>query len=744
MDDRRTPPSDDLFSSAGLAPERPASDVVSVLLPFAVAEPYSYRVPHGMSAAPGDIVQVPLGTRDVVGVVWDDVPGLDRTSNRLRHVAARFNTPPLAAEARKFVDWVAGYTVSTRGMVLRMVLRAPGALEPEGSRPGLRLAGPPPERITPARQRVLDVAADGLAWSKSGLAGAAGVSPGVVDGLVAAGTLIPVEIPPLAVAVPPDPGFAVASLNPAQAAGAAALRSAAGEGFSVTLIDGVTGSGKTEVYFEAVAEILSRGGQVLILLPEIALTATFLDRFALRFGQRPAEWHSDVAPRIRERVWRGVADGSVRAVVGARSALFLPFPELRLVVVDEEHDSAYKQEDGVTYHARDMAVVRGQIGKFPVVLSSATPSIESRVNADQGRYRRIVLPDRFAGAALPDVSAIDLRLDQPERGRWLAPRLVSAVAATIADGGQALLFLNRRGYAPLTLCRTCGHRFQCPNCATWLVEHRFRGQLVCHHCGHAEPRPQNCPQCGNEDTLVACGPGVERLAEEVLSRFPAARTTVLSSDMLGGVQRIRRELKAIADGEADIIIGTQLVAKGHNFPLLRLVGVVDADLGLAHGDLRAAERTFQLLSQVTGRAGRVGGASRAFLQTSAPDHPVIQAIVAGDREAFYLREIEERRIAQLPPFARLAAIIVSGPDRASARGHATALRAAAPPSDTISVFGPAEAPLAVIRGQHRYRMLIHAPRSADVQSYVRQWLAAAPQPRGSVRAQVDIDPQSFM
>lgn len=742
MDDRRPPRNDDLFGSA--TPGRPATDVVSVLLPYAVAEPYSYRVPPGMSLSPGDIVQVPLGTREVVGAVWDDDPGLDRTSNRLRHVVARFDTPPLCAESRKFVDWVAGYTISTRGMVLRMVLRAPGALEPEGSRPGLRLAGPPPERITPARQRVIDLAADGLAWSKSGLAGAAGVSPGVIDGLLAAGTLVPVEIPPAPVAVPPEPGFAVALLNPAQAAGASALRSAAADGFSVTLIDGVTGSGKTEVYFEAVAEILSRGGQVLILLPEIALTATFLDRFALRFGQRPAEWHSDVSPRIRERVWRGVADGSVRAVVGARSALFLPFPDLRLIVVDEEHDSAYKQEDGVTYHARDMAVVRGQIGGFPVVLSSATPSIESRVNADQGRYRRIVLPDRFAGATLPDVSAIDLRVDQPERGRWLAARLVTAMAETIADGGQALLFLNRRGYAPLTLCRTCGHRFQCPNCATWLVEHRFRGQLVCHHCGHAEPRPRNCPQCGNEDTLVACGPGVERLAEEVLSRFPDARTTVLSSDMLGGVQRIRRELKAIADGEADIIIGTQLVAKGHNFPLLRLVGVVDADLGLAHGDLRAAERTFQLLSQVTGRAGRVGGASRAFLQTSAPDHPVIQAIIAGDREAFYIREIEERRIAQLPPFARLAAIIVSGPDRASARGHATALRAAAPSSDAISVFGPAEAPHAVIRGQHRYRMLVHAQRSADVQSYVRQWLSAAPQPRGSVRAQVDIDPQSFM
>ncbi|MGD9740164.1 MAG: primosomal protein N' [Bauldia sp.] len=722
----------------------PTADVVSVLLPYAVAEPYSYRVPHGMNLAPGDIVEVPLATRDVIGTVWDDPPGLDRSSNRLKHVTAKLDTPPLSRDLRAFADWVAGYTLTTRGMVLRMILRSPGALEPERPRQGLRLAGPSPERMTPARERVLALVADGQAWVKAALALAADVSPGVIDGLVASGTLVPVDIPPPPAALPPDPRFMPARLNLAQAAAGAALRAAARGDFSVTLIDGVTGSGKTEVYFEAVAETLTAGGQVLILLPEIALTAAFLDRFAARFGVRPAEWHSDVPPRLRERVWRGVAGGAVDVVVGARSALFLPFPKLRLVVVDEEHDPAYKQEEGVTYHARDMAVIRGRIGNFPVVLSSATPSIESRVNADAGRYQRLILPDRFAGAALPAIRAVDLRAEPPERGRWISPPLVSAMADTLAEKGQALLFLNRRGYAPLTLCRTCGHRFQCPNCATWLVEHRFRGQLACHHCGHAQPRPRSCPQCGSEDSLVACGPGVERLAEEVADRFPDARLTVLSSDMLGGMQRMREELEAIARGETDIVIGTQLVAKGHNFPLLRLVGVVDADLGLAHGDLRAAERTFQLLSQVTGRAGRAGGESRAIIQTSAPEHPVMQAIVVGDREAFYEREIEERRLAQLPPFARLAAIIVSGPDRQSARGHANDLRRAAPASDAIAVFGPAEAPLAVIRGRHRFRMLVHAPRSADLQGYLRNWLDASPAPRGSVRVQVDVDPQSFM
>ena len=411
-------------------------------------------------------------------------------------------------------------------------------------------------------------------------------------------------IPPRPIVAPPDLSYGGGALSCEQSEAASLLREAvAADRFSVTLIDGVTGSGKTEVYFEAVAATIGRGRQALILLPEIALTHAFLQRFQDRFGAKPAEWHSDLPPRMRERVWRQVAEGQVRAVAGARSALYLPFRDLGLIVVDEEHDPAFKQEDRVFYSARDMAVVRARIGGFPAILASATPSVESRVNADQGRYRRIALSSRFADAALPDIRAVDLRRAPPRRGGFLSPVLLEHVRKTVERGEQALLFLNRRGYAPLTLCRVCGHRFQCPSCSAWLVEHRFRGQLVCHHCGHHEPRPEACPECGTFDHLAACGPGVERIAEEVVGHFPQARTVVLSSDILGGVKRLRLELEAIAKGEADIVIGTQLVAKGHNFPNMTLVGVVDADLGLTNGDPRAAERTFQLLSQVTGRAG---------------------------------------------------------------------------------------------------------------------------------------------
>ncbi len=723
----------------------PAAKTVSVLVPVAVPGTYSYAVPHGMAVAPGDIVAVPLGTRDVVGVAWDDPPDEEIGHNRLRAIVGRYDAPPLTRDLRAFVDWIADYTLTARGMVLRMVLRAPGALEPEPLIAGVRLAGPVPERMTPARQRVLAMLEGGVAWSRSGLAAAAGVSPGVVGGLIEAGTLEPVSMPPQPVAAVPDTGYAVPVLNDEQEAAAIALRQAvAAGGFSVTLLDGVTGSGKTEVYFEAVAATLDKGRQVLVLIPEIALTAGFLERFSARFGGRPAEWHSELTPRMRERVWRGAASGAVRAVIGARSALFLPFRELGLIVVDEEHDLAYKQEDRVFYNARDMAVVRGHLAAFPVVLSSATPSIESRVNADAGRYQRIVLSDRYAAARLPDIAAIDMRKHQPERGRFLSPPLVAAVTETLAEREQVLLFLNRRGYAPLTLCRTCGHRFQCPNCSTWLVEHRFRGILLCHHCGHFEPRPDHCPNCGDTESLVAVGPGVERLAEEVATRFPGARLIIMSSDIVGGVQRLRLELESIEKGEVDIVIGTQLVAKGHNFPLLTLVGVVDGDLGLAFGDMRAAERTFQLLSQVTGRAGRAGGASRALVQTYAPEHPVIRAIVSGDREAFYRSEIEARRSAGLPPFGRLAGIVISGPDRAATQGYAAAFRRAEPRAEAIHVLGPAEAPLAVIRGRHRFRLLVHAPRNTDIQAYLRDWLAGAPPPRGSLRVQVDVDPQSFL
>ncbi|MBN9672863.1 primosomal protein N' [Roseibium aggregatum] len=721
--------------------------IASVLVPVAVPVAYTYKVPPGRTVVPGTIVKVPLGPREVIGAVWDVEPDAAINPKKLKYISRIYDeTPPLDADLRRFVDWVANWTLGAPGMVLRMVLRSEEALEPEAPVPGVRkVAGADPERLTPARKRVLETMEDGLAWTKSGLAHAAGVSASVVDGLLRQNVLETVEMP----AAPPPPrpqiDYAQKPLTQAQLTTAEDLiRSFDRPGGGVTLIDGVTGSGKTEVYFEAIAEALRREKQALVLLPEIALTEQFLRRFEQRFGVYPAEWHSEITPKNRTRVWRGAASGDMRVVIGARSALFLPFKELGLIVVDEEHDAAFKQDDRVPYSARDMAVVRGHISRFPVVLASATPSVESRVNAEQGRYMLSELPERASGAELPDLKAIDMRTEGPERGRWLAPGLVGAILETFAKGDQSLLFLNRRGYAPLTLCRACGHRFQCPHCSAWLVEHRFQKTLVCHHCGHVDKVPESCPSCHSTNTLVACGPGVERIAEEISDLIPQASTLVLSSDISGGPERLKREMKIVEEGGADIVIGTQLVAKGHNFPKMKLVGVVDADLGLAHGDPRAAEKTFQLLAQVTGRAGRVTGGGKGVLQTYNPDHPVIRALLSGDKHAFYQAEIEARRAAGLPPFGRLAAVIVSGPDKMFAEGYARALVRAAPHDQAVTLLGPAEAALAMVRGRHRYRLLAMAPRQFDLQSYLRQWLAAGPKPTKGLRVQVDIDPQQFI
>jgi primosomal protein N' (replication factor Y) (superfamily II helicase) len=725
---------------------RMAKRVVDVLVPVALDRPYSYRVPGELSLSTGDIVTVPLGARQTTAVVWADNPKPNpRLDNRLKDVEAKLDLPPLRGELRSFVDWVANYTVSSPGMVLRMCLRMGEHLGPAREHVGVRIAGAAPERMTAARRRVLELIADGIVRGKTDAAREAGVSVGVIDGLIDEGTLATVVLPPEPVAESPDPDFTQSELMAGQSAAAAALKAAVAKGgYSVTLLDGVTGSGKTEVYFEAVADTIRRGRQSLILMPEIALTTQFLDRFAARFSTRPAEWHSELSPRRRARTWRAVADGDVAVVVGARSALFLPYADLGLIVVDEEHDPAYKQEDGVHYHARDMAVVRGHIAGIPVVLSSATPSIESEVNARRGRYARVALPERFGGQRLPAVEAIDLRRERPAPGRFISPVLAAAVTTVLERREQALLFLNRRGYAPLTLCRACGFRFACPNCDAWLVDHRFRRQLVCHHCGFAMPHPTACPKCQAADSFVAVGPGVERLEEEARGLFPQARLLVLSSDLVATVERMREELADFAAGRFDIVIGTQLVAKGHHFPKLNLVGVVDADLGLSNGDPRAAERTFQLLHQVVGRAGRDAGVGLGLLQTHQPEHPVMRALVAQDREAFYAAEIESRERAGYPPFGRLASIVVSGPDKHDTAGYARGLARAAPAEDAVRVLGPAEAPLALVRGRHRLRLLIKAPRAFDLSAYLRAWLAAAPKKHGSIKLEIDVDPQSFL
>ncbi len=717
------------------------SDIVAVMVSVSVEGPYSYRVPAGMVVERGSIVAVPLIGRMTLGVVWG-APKDNFAHNRLKDIAQVYDVPPLSDELLKTVDWVSRYTLAPPGLVLRSVLRSTEALEPERPVTAFRATGEEPAKLTAARLRVMDLVADGEVWAKAALVGASGVSASVIEGLEKAGALERIEVPPPPIVLTPDPDSAVPTLS-AEQGGALRQIEALPEGFGVALLDGVTGSGKTEVFFEAVADCLRAGRQALILLPEIALTNTFLERFTRRFGTRPGEWHSDMTPVQRARTWRGVMDGKVRAVVGARSALFLPFHELGLIVLDEEHDGAFKQFEGVNYHARDMAVVRAREAGAKVILSSATPSVESRNNANLGRYAHVVMTSRFAEARLPDITPIDMREEPPEKGHWIAPRLAREVFATLDRGEQALLFLNRRGYAPLTLCKACGYQYQCPNCSAWLVEHRFRGVLMCHHCGHEQRTPEACSSCGATESLVPVGPGIERVAEEAVARFPGARTVILSSDM-GSNTQLKQRFTEIEKGEYNLIIGTQLVAKGHHFEKLTLVGVLDADLGLDKGDPRAAERTFQILTQVTGRAGRVGRSGKAMLQTYHPTHPVMAAMIKGDREAFYSHELAVREAGGLPPFGRLAALIVSANEHDPAFAFAKQLLSAAPMAEGLKLFGPADAPISMLRGRHRVRLLAQSGKDFDLSGYVRFWLANGPKVTGNLRVQVDIDPQSFL
>jgi len=722
-----------------------AGDLISVVTAEPLDRLLDYKAPEGGCFA-GAFLEVPLGPRKVLGIVWGRGQG-GYDINKVRAALRVLDVAPMTPDMRLFLERVANYTLTPMSQMVRLATRAPGLGDPPSMRKVYRRGTGEPTRETAARRKVIDTLADfpDASFTLKELSDEAGVTSSVVKGLVEQGVVAEVDSPrdvPFPVLDPSLPGLKLA--DDQQIAADKLAEGVRADTYGTTLLKGVTGSGKTEVYMEAVAECLRKGRQALVLLPEIALTSQFLDRVEQRFGAKPAEWHSGVTMTERRRVWKMVGDGGAELVVGARSALYLPFRDLGLIIVDEEHDTSYKQEEGVLYSARDMAVLRASMCNARVVLASATPSLETWVNADQGKYDRIDLTSRFGDAVMPDMGAIDMRSETMERNHWISPTLMKEVTARVERGEQSLLFINRRGFAPLTICRACGHQVGCDHCDARMVEHRFQNRLVCHQCGETKPIPTKCPECGVEDKLAPVGPGVERLAEEAKTRFPDARVAVLSSDLFGSARALKEQIHEIAEGEADIIIGTQLVAKGHNFPLLTLVGVIDADLGLQGSDLRAAERTFQLMRQVAGRAGRSTKKGIALLQTCQPEHPVIRAIIAGDEEGFWRAEARERAAAGVPPFGRMAGVVISSEDSAQAFDLGNAMARQTGPLQAINaqVYGPAPAPIAKVRGRHRVRLLVKADKTAPLQRALDQW-AGQFKLKGSLRVAIDIDPQSF-
>lgn len=720
-------------------------DLVGVLTAQPIDRMLDYKAPEG-GCHLGAFVEVPLGPRKVLGVVWGPGKG-DWDYAKTRSVIRALDVAPMADEMRQFLQKAGDYTLTPMSAMLRLATRAPGLGDAPSMRKVYRLGSVEPTRMTDARTKVLDVLHEygGLAFTLKEVADTAGVTSSVVKGLVKLGAVAEEDSPRDLPYPRLDPDYGSKELTEDQLVGAKVLREAVASGkYGTTLLKGVTGSGKTEVYLEAVAECLRKGRQALVLLPEIALTAEFLTRVEARFGMKPAEWHSGVTMTERRRCWRMVGQGEAQLIVGARSALFLPYRDLGLIVVDEEHDTSYKQEDGVLYNARDMTVLRASLNAAQVVLASATPSLESWANVEAGKYARVTLASRYGVAVMPKMSAIDMRIEDLPGSRWISPTLQKMVESRLKKGEQSLLFLNRRGYAPVTICRACGHQIGCDDCDATMVEHRFLKRLMCHQCGETKPMPSVCPSCEAVDKLAPVGPGVERMAEEAQALFPDARVATLSSDLYGSARALKEHIESIARGEADVIVGTQLVAKGHNFPKLTLVGVIDADLGLQGSDLRAAERTFQLMRQVAGRAGRADIPGEAVLQTFQPEHPVIGAILGGDEEAFWAAEAGERRAAGVPPYGRMAGIVLSSPNVQEVFDLGTQMARNDGPLRKIGaqVYGPAPAPIARIRGRHRVRLLVKAEKSAPLQQALAAW-AAQFKLRGDLRMAIDIDPQSF-
>ncbi|MCL2469686.1 MAG: primosomal protein N' [Alphaproteobacteria bacterium] len=655
-----------------------AMPTLRVLLPVPVGAGYDYLVPEGLAIKIGQFVRVPLGSKEEIGVVWGQGTG-QVAPEKLKPIKEVLDLPPMPASTCAFMDWVASYTLTPPGALLKMAYGG-----------ALRLLKPKDQ---------------------------------IEEALLS---------------------FAGVPLSDEQERAALQLTKAVqDDGFAVHLLDGVTGSGKTEVYARALAQCFQNGRQALVLLPEIAMTAALLNRFEQRFGVTPTLWHSALSEKQRRLNWHAILQGKARFILGARSALFLPYRDLGLIVVDEEHEGAYKQEEGVIYHGRDMAVVRARIGKMPLILASATPSLESLYNVEAGKYWHLVLPHRFAQAQMPEIKLVDLRQQNMSAEQFISPPLKDALEKTFAQGAQAMLFLNRRGYAPLTLCRACGFRFQCPSCTSWLIEHKRTARLHCHQCGYSTARTEMCPSCKVEGKLAACGPGIERVAQEAVALFPKARFAMMASDMMQKPQDAIALIQKMEEHELDLLIGTQIMAKGYHFPRLTLVGVIDADLGLGGGDPRAAERTYQLLQQVAGRAGRAEHAGSVFLQTTNPEHPVMQALVQGQRESFIKAELQERKNWHLPPFGRLASLVIAGADAKLVMQTAAALARAAPPHDNLRLLGPAPAPLMLLRGKTRYRLTVQAARSMNLGAWMRDWLSKVAIPR-QIRIHIDVDPYSFL
>ena len=732
-----------------------AGDIVKILIPNVVNAGYDYRL--NADAELGNFVRVSVMNRPYIGVVYG-IGDSGLPESKIKSVSEVFDFG-LSVEDLQWIQKMSEWTLMTPGAVLRLIINVPDAFLPPRIEPLYTFKHDDKIRMTEARQSVADAFAsnDNEAMSVSDIQNISHVSSSVVRTMIKNGTLVLSDsrAKEQKSFIYQYKDMGTVKLNEEQSKAADVIGNAIEEGgFAVYLLDGITGSGKTQVYFDSAWRAYQKGKSVLLMMPEIALTAQFMSRYEHRFGAPPVVWHSNLTAARRREIWRGVSRGEIKMVVGTRSALFLPWQNLGLIVIDEEHDGSYKQEDMGNYHARDMAVLRAKIAGFPVVLASATPSAETLENVAVGKYSRLKLTSRFGGATLPTIETIDIRQnrpvgynlpdeegDAPVRTGYLSPDLCSAMQDTLSAGQQVMLFINRRGFAPIVQCKKCGWVSTCPDCSVGMTYHKHLNKLLCHMCGRMSALPEKCPNCG--DAVSMRGAGLEKIQEEVNVKFPNAKTALVSSDTMMSRQALERLVGKMERGEIDVVIGTQILAKGHHFPNLTLVGVVDADMGLFGTDFRAAEHTFQQLFQVAGRAGRGEIPGKVLMQTYQPDHPVLQAICAGDRDNFMASDMAARRTAKMPPYGQLIAIIIEAEKESVLKKFCSVLSDAAPSANGVKIMGPIAAQVYQIRNWYRMRFLVAGDVRSNLQAVVKHWMGKVKVP-ANVRVKIDVSPQNFM
>ena len=660
--------------------------IINILLPLPFNQTFQYLCNDEEKVELGDFVLVPFKDKIVTGCIWENKSKLKKKlpKKKIRNIEKKLNFSPLNKQNRDFIDWVSNYTMNNLGSTLKLCLSIKQIFKKK--------------KIEKIKDQSLNLSSDKFLLTKEQLNAKKYIFQKIDN-----------------------------------------------KKFSTVVIDGVAGSGKTEVYFEAINKCLMEKKQVLVLLPEISMTTQWFDRFKKKFKTNPLLWHSDIKGSEKIKIWKSILEDNVNIVVGARSSLFLPFKNLGLIIIDEEHDQSFKQEEGIIYNARDMAVVRAKISNIPIILCSATLSIETKLNVLERKYDVVKLKQAYGEAGLPEVKIIDLGKNPPEKGMWLADEVHRELKKTIESGNQALFFLNRRGFAPYVFCNSCYKRILCPNCDVGLVFHKKIDNLICHHCGYKSLLENNkkiCKESEKKCDLFLYGPGVEKIYEEIKNKNKNLNIEILTSEEMQKKGKGETILRKFEREEINVIIGTQILAKGHHFPKLTLVVIVDADFGFIGGDLRAAEKTFQLLTQVSGRSGRSRLSGKVLIQSTMADNPILKKIKKFDLNGFFLEELNIRKESGLPPFKKLCSLMLISKNEKKLNDFCRKMKVNIEPSNEFEVLGPAPPFISYVRGKYRKRFIIRCAKNKNIQKFVSIWLKKLQTPF-DLKVSIDIDPYNF-